>query len=376
MNKESASPQTFAIAVLLCVCISSVNVHAQTVRSKAPEVPILGTQLLHLTSAIVGQEYDLYVNLPRGYQDTTKTFPVIFLIDGQWDFPLVQAIFGEQYYDGFVPAAILVGITWGGVNPNPDSLRARDLTPTNVRQIPQSGGAPKFLNFIRNELVPYVESTYRASKDGRTLMGSSFGGLFMLYALFHETALFERFVLTSPSVGWDNDILYKYENEYAVNNTRLPVKVFMAVGELEAGSIPGFQKFVSQLKSRNYEDLHLETMVIEGAGHSGGKAEGFTRGLQSAFARPSLSLPQDILDRYIGKYQVAPQLTVDIVNDHGSLVMTAPGGTRLPLFAESELNFYVKGTFLLVRFRKQDAGKVIGMDVEQYNGSQFAKRVN
>ena len=100
-----------ALIILLTFQITGLTL-AQTVRSSPPQVEILGTQLQHLNSAIVGQEYDLYVNLPRGYRDTTKTFPVVFLVDGQWDFPLVQAIFGEQYYDGFVPAAIMVGITW------------------------------------------------------------------------------------------------------------------------------------------------------------------------------------------------------------------------------------------------------------------------
>ena len=364
-----------SLMVLLLTFLTSGLIRAQTVRSSPPQVEILGTQLLHVTSAIVGQEYDLYVNLPRGYQDTTKTFPVIFLVDAQWDFPLTQAIFGEQYYDGFVPAAIMVGITWGGVNPNYDSLRTRDLSPTNVKQVPQSGGAPKFLKFIKNELIPYIESKYRATKNGRTLMGSSFGGLFTLYALFHETGLFDRYVLTSPSVGWDNEILYTYEKEYAAKNTQLPVRLFIGVGGLEGG-IAGFQKFVAQLKSRNYKGLELETRVLEGIGHSGSKAEGYTRGLQAVFARPSVTLAQGILDQYLGKYQVAPQFTVEITKDNGSLLILAPGDTKIPLFAESDTNFYVKGTYLFVRFKKNEAGKVVGFDAEQFNGTQFAQKVN
>lgn len=92
-----------------------------------PKVEIPGTQSHKITSSIVGQEYDLYINMPRNYQDTTKTFPVLYLLDAQWDFPLVNAVFGEQYYDGFVPEIIIVGITWGGNDPNYDMLRARDI---------------------------------------------------------------------------------------------------------------------------------------------------------------------------------------------------------------------------------------------------------
>ena len=358
-----------------CTFFISGAVLAQALRSTPPQVEIPGTQVLHVTSAIVGQEYNLYVNLPRGYGDTTKTFPVIFLLDAQWDFPLAQAIIGEQYYDGFVPAAIIVGITWGGVKPNHDSLRARDFTPTNSRQIPQSGGAANFLRFIKSELIPFVESTYRVTREGRTLMGSSFGGLFTLYTLFHETGLFDRYVLTSPSMDWDNGILFTYEKEYAAKHKRLPVKLFLGVGGFEGDGVTGVEKFVAQMRSRKHEGLELECRVFEGIGHSGSKAEGYTRGLQAVFAKPPLTLPESVLGQYVGMYQVSPQFTFEVVKENGSLFMLAPGGMKMALFAESDMNFYVKGAYLFLRFKKNEAGKVTGVEAEQFNGTQFGQKM-
>ena len=87
----------------------------------------------------------MQISLPAGYDKSNKKYPVVYLMDSQWDFPLLTALYGQQYYDGFIPEVIIVGITWGGEHPNPDSLRARDYTPTNVKQLPQSGGADKFL---------------------------------------------------------------------------------------------------------------------------------------------------------------------------------------------------------------------------------------
>lgn len=349
--------------------------HESASAGRPPQVEILGTQLLKITSSF-GQEYALYVNLPRGYQDTTKAFPVIYLVDAQWDFPLTQAIFGEQYYDGFVPASIMIGITWGGKNPNYDSLRARDLTPTNTRQLPQSGNAPKFLSFIKNELIPFVEMKYRTKKNDRTLMGSSFGGLFTLYALFHETELFNRYVLTSPSVGWDSEVLYTYEKNYAEKNQRLPVRLFIGVGGLEGGEVLDVRKFVDQLKARHYKDLELETRVFENIGHSGSKAEGYTRGLQAVFARPPVTVASEILKQYLGKYQVAPGLTIEVSKENENLVLLAPGNTKIPLYAETERDFYVKGMYLFIRFKKNEQGKVTGFDVEQFQGQQFAQKAD
>jgi predicted alpha/beta superfamily hydrolase len=340
-----------------------------------PPVEIGGTQSLHFTSSIVGQEFNLYVNIPRDYQDTSKSFPVIYLLDGQWDFPLMNAIFGEQYYDGFVPGAIVVGIAWGGKDPNYDFLRARDLTPTATKQAPMGGNASKFLGFIKKELVPLIDTRYRTKKDDRTLMGSSLGGLFTLYALFQETTLFDRYVLTSPALGWDDGVIETYAKNYAPSKSQLPVRLFMAVGGLE-GNETAFEKFADRLKAKKLERLEIETRVIEGSGHSGGKAEGYARGLQFVFAKPIVAVAPAVLDQYTGTYQVSPEFKIKIACEEGQLVAIAPDSTRLTVLAQSEKDFYLKGQYLFIHFKKDDTGKVIGFQLEQFNGQQFVEKIN
>src|SRR5689334_9553018 len=98
--------------------------------SQSTEVSIPGSQTKKFTSKIVNnQQYVLQISLPAGYANNNKKYPVVYLMDSQWDFPLLTALYGEQYYDGFLPELIIVGITWGGEHPKPDSLRARDYTP-------------------------------------------------------------------------------------------------------------------------------------------------------------------------------------------------------------------------------------------------------
>lgn len=360
--------------VMLAAVFGLETVHAEDATAPPPQqVEIPGTQLLHITSAIVGQEYDLYVHLPRYYQDTTRTFPVAYLLDAQWDFPLVTAIWGQQYYDGFLPGMIIVGITWGGENPSHDALRARDLTPTNAKPIAQSGNAPKFLAFFKKELIPFIESIFRTTTDDRTLMGSSFGGLFTLYTLFQETELFNRYVLTSPALGWDNGIIYALEKNFAANNSELPVRLFMAIGEYE--DVSGFQKFADQLKVRKYKGLALQTRILENTGHSGTKAEGFTRGLQFVFERPSLILAPARLEQYLGVYQSDGRAKHEIAREGNHLVLVTPQQGRIVLHAETETDFYVKGTYFFVRFKTDAAGKPAGLELEQFNGSSFLKKV-
>ena len=192
------------LLIITIIFLSQIDNYAQ----ELPRVDIPGSQVQKITSQIVaGQEYELDILLPGGYKTSNKKYPVIYLMDSQWDFPLVKSIYGQQYYDGFVPELIIVGVTWGGVNPNPDSLRARDYTPTIEARLPQSGGADKFLSFMKDELFPFIETNYKADNNNRTLMGCSLGGLITLYALFTHTDMFTGYVAASPAIGWSNELI-------------------------------------------------------------------------------------------------------------------------------------------------------------------------
>jgi predicted alpha/beta superfamily hydrolase len=338
-----------------------------------PEVKLSGTQQRDIYSKVVGQDYELYINLPADYNNTEKSYPVIYLLDAQWDFALLNAIYGQQYFDGFIPEIVTVGITWGGKNPNADNLRARDFTPTSIKGPIPTGNAANFLKFIKEELIPFIEKNYRVTND-RTIMGSSLGGLFTLYALFNETDLFNKYVLTSPALGWDNGLLYSYEKNFKERESGLPIRLFMAIGGLEHQA--DFQKLADHLKSMNYKNLEIGTKVIEGIGHSGGKADGYTRGLQFAFERPSLSLSSDILDQYVGTYQPNDQVKIKVTKKDGHLEAEATGQGKVELLAESESDFYAKGVFLNVHFKKDENNKVTGIQLEQYTGGAFIKKVD
>lgn len=362
------------VLLLLLVQTAQAQTHLPDAVSTPPRVEIAGTQWLHLFSAITNKEYDLYINLPRGYGDSTRTFPVLFLLDAQWDFPLVQAIYGEQYYDGFIPEMVIVGITWGGKNPDYDKLRAHDLTPTDVSRDGSCGNAPKFLSFLVKELIPYVEGKFRIKPNDRTLMGSSLGGLFTLYTMFQEPGIFTRYVLTSPALQWDGGMIYSLHKSYADQHKELDAKLFMGIGEYE--TVMEFQNFADELRAKDYKKLQLETKVIAGMGHSGGKAEGYTRGLQSVFARPSVHIDPSILAAYTGEYRIDAQYKLTLAQENGKLFVLLPDGSRIPVHAESNVDFYVTGSFLNFRIEKDQAGQAIGFTLTQYDGTRFCKREN
>jgi predicted alpha/beta superfamily hydrolase len=105
-----------------------------------------------------------------------------------------------------LPPAIVVGIA------NVD--RKRDFTfPTTIeadkKDFPTTGGSAKFISFIETELQPFVEQQFRT--DGsKTLIGQSLGGLLATEILFKKPALFNNYLIISPSLWWDRESLLKH----------------------------------------------------------------------------------------------------------------------------------------------------------------------
>ncbi len=360
------------IIIVLGLILFGRNIYSQDNIKKSEQVQIPGSQELNIKSAITGKDYKLYLNFPRNIDDPNRTFPVIYLLDAQWDFPLLNAIYGEQYFDGFIPDAIVVGITWGGKNPNPDSLRVTDFTPTKTMQDPTGGGAKKFLSFIKEELIPFIDSKFKTKKDDRTLMGSSLGGLFTLYALFNDPTVFKNYVLTSPAIQWDNGIINSYMEKYSENNSGSAKRLSMAVGGYE--DVASYQKFVDELKGKNFPGLKIKSKVIDGVGHSGGKADGYTRGLQFAFEKEPVPVPENILEKYEGTYKSKNGMKVNVKSDNGNLITNSPFSGESILYPETDKEFYEIGKYALVHFKLDGNGKVVGFQLEQYaNKLEFDK---
>ncbi|MBV9986653.1 MAG: alpha/beta hydrolase [Chitinophagaceae bacterium] len=355
--------------------LSSIAVFSQerTAIASLPKVEIGGSQQLNIHSAIVGQEYTLQVFLPGSYSRSANKYPVMYVMDSQWDFPLIASLYGQQYFDGFIPEMIIVGVTWGGPHPNPDSLRARDYTPTREARLPQSGGAAQFLAFLKTELIPFVEKNYRADASDRGLLGCSLGGLFTLYALFTEPGLFKRYIAASPAFGWDSEVIYRYEQQYAENKNAPAASLYMTMGGVERG-VSGFEKLSKTLNDRHYPQLRIRTRVLENTGHSGTKGEGFARGLQYVFERPDRAVDATTLNTYVGQYQTAEGTPVELKREDAGLSIVLGSGNRYSLRAANDTDFYALSEFLNLHM-VYEGGRLTGFQLNRYGGSQFVRKI-
>jgi predicted alpha/beta superfamily hydrolase len=123
----------------------------------------------------LGEERQIMVYLPDGYDQTTTKYPVLYLLDGRTHFQHASSTVQFLSRNGRIPQMIVVAIV------NVD--RTRDFTPTNMENRPKSGGAKKFIKFIQDELFPYIEGNYR-TLPYRLLEGHSLGGMFSIHVLF------------------------------------------------------------------------------------------------------------------------------------------------------------------------------------------------
>lgn len=132
----------------------------------------------------------MLISLPWSYNDEPeRTYPVVYLCDGYWDFPLGWGLYSHLLYDKVVPEYILVGLAYGGDKPDVDALRKPDLAPPDTRM---PGG--DYLARLKESIIPFVESEYGCDPSFRCLAGVSIGGAFAMSALFREPGSF-----TAPS---------------------------------------------------------------------------------------------------------------------------------------------------------------------------------
>jgi predicted alpha/beta superfamily hydrolase len=292
--------------LLILNLVMAVCVQSPTAQQRATPVTLSRTESFQLASKINDRVYDIFVSFPRAYAaDTAARFPVIYLTDANLVFGMTVQSHFLLSFGGTVPDALIVGIVRAGldsVSPSEGNVagaeRAFDLTPTENSQEQRryereykrevrTGGAPAFLRVIKNELIPDIERRYRTNGD-RTFIGYSLGGLFGVYALFQSPETFQRMILVSPSLWWDGNVSFKYEEAYAASSKSLPLRIFMSVGELESDTMLGpIRRFETMLTERHYQGLDVTTRIFEGEQHLSTFPVAVTRGLTMVFAEAS-----------------------------------------------------------------------------------------
>jgi len=312
MRKQSALFWGTLIGVL-------VFVQSQSFSQEEPyEVP---APVRHtIVSEFVDQTFEIHIQLPVRLKDGSERFPVLYLTDCV-SAMLFDDITALMQTGGDVPRFIMVGIGYPAVNwMGGMQLRARDLTPTEfetpqlsvpwpvpgvekVKQGKKTGGAAEFLQFIREELMPFIDDNYPTIPEDKGYFGDSLGGLFGLYVMFNQPDTFNRYIIGSPSAWWDKEVILKQAKKFAASGKPLNARVFIAVGALEEQGAMGAQyrmvtnvyRLETLLRTANIEGLRLSTYTFPGETHTSVVAMNYIRGLQAVYDKPAMPFLQEAL---------------------------------------------------------------------------------
>lgn len=199
-----------------------------------------------IQSAELNEKRILNIYLPEGYnKNDARNYPVVYLLDGSADEDFIHIV-GLYQFNSFewinrVPKSIVVGIATVD--------RRRDFTyqttiEADKKRYPTAGHSEKFINFIQKELQPYIEKNYKASSS-KTIIGQSLGGLLATEILFKRPTLFNKYIIISPSLWWDNGSLLNPKSELPLRTIDSKIDVYIGVGK--EGLAPGDKPHVMEV---------------------------------------------------------------------------------------------------------------------------------
>ena len=231
-----------------------------------------------------GTDYPIYIEEPARKSGAEK-IPAMLFLDGDDQFSsAVSAYHRLQSHDPKTSPLLLVGVGYGASYRKPQNKRFRDYTPTAMPGEDGTGGGKNFLTFLTTTLWKELSGRYSLSDTERGIAGHSLGSLFALYALFQPKPFFNRALVSSPSVWYDDRSILKIARDLRDRQSAMPARAFLSVGEEDTESMTGDLTLVERLLAeRPFERLELTHKRYPGKDHENAIDPAFEDGLRALF---------------------------------------------------------------------------------------------
>jgi predicted alpha/beta superfamily hydrolase len=232
--------------VLLCIYATASAQEGYTVKRDS------------LKSVVLQQNRKLSVWLPEGYEAKDARFPVIYVLDadGRLQHSAMTARF--LFQNNKMPKAILVGVF------NID--RNHDFLPDSSQTTPTGGGADNFIQFFKQELIPYIDKNFK-TEPFKVLVGHSFGGVFAVHALLNDPDLFDAYIAIDPSIWYKNLLLVKNATTEFVKTKNWNKSIFITGREGGGMKDMGITPMEKLLKSSAPKGLNWKVVAYADEDH-------------------------------------------------------------------------------------------------------------
>lgn len=254
------------VAISLFFFISELTFsQTPTVKKDSHEAPFILGLVHQIQSTELAETRILNIYLPEGYKkNDTVHYPVVYLLDGSADEDFIH-VAGLYQFNSFswinrVPKSIIVGIA------NVD--RRRDFTfPTSLKEdkkkYPTTGHSDNFIAFIEKELQPYIQKKYQTNTS-KTLIGESLGGLLATEILFKKPTLFNKYIIVSPSIWWNNGSILNQDSEILQKSFSQQTQVYIAVGKegLTPSQIPRVMEVDANLLAEKIKNTKSKSVQV------------------------------------------------------------------------------------------------------------------
>lgn len=170
-------------------------------------------------------------------------YPVVYVLDGNAFFAISSSVAQLLHNKPNQPSPksmMVVGIGYPTDKPFDITNRTWDYTPpSDSYPAPKGkqtkfGGADKFHAFMVHELAPLLDVKFGINPNHRTLLGHSYGGLFTLYALYRHSGDFDRYVMASPSIWWNNKSIHAHQPYFSPTPNIKHILITLGEHELNA----------------------------------------------------------------------------------------------------------------------------------------------
>ena len=224
--------------------------------SASPQVKIMDTAFA-ITQ--LNRTRRIWLYLPKNYAVSGKTYPVIYLNDGQNLFNEQTAAYGEWGVDECLDSlqkqigkeVIIVGIDHGG------HKRMNEYNPYDHIQYGKGEGM-QYASFLVTTLKPFIDRKYRTMKgpEYTFIGGSSMGGDISLYTVLQYPNVFGGALIFSPAF-WVTPDLYDFAEKF--NSTTIPKLYFYAGGKESATMVLDLKKMTDILAKKSR--IQIRTVV-------------------------------------------------------------------------------------------------------------------